>query len=93
MTPPTWTVAGPSAVEPPPQQAGGGLPVSSKGAGNSQQDRKDLERFAKFFTLKCVQVIVQSRLGQKIKCASKPMSTGADWVRKTNAFLCLRTLV
>ena len=45
----------------------------------SAQDKKDLERFSKFFTCKVVQVIVQSRLGEKIKCCSRPTSSASDW--------------
>ncbi|KAK6172487.1 hypothetical protein SNE40_016125 [Patella caerulea] len=45
----------------------------------SAQDRKDLEKFTNFFVLKSLQIIVQSRLGEKIKTKSKPVSSGADW--------------
>ena len=39
---------------------------------------KDLEKFVRHFVLKCVQVIVQSRLGSKpIKTISNPR--GNDW--------------
>ena len=39
---------------------------------------KDLEKFVRHFVLKCVQVIVQSRLGSKtIKTQSNPK--GNDW--------------
>ncbi|XP_077994293.1 autophagy-related protein 13-like isoform X2 [Glandiceps talaboti] len=43
------------------------------------QDKKDLDKFTKFLTLKSIQVIVQSRLGDKINTKSKPQSTGSDW--------------
>lgn len=43
------------------------------------QERKDFEKFTKFLIYKSIQVIVQSRLGEKIKTTSKPFSTGADW--------------
>lgn len=43
------------------------------------QERKDFEKFTKFLIYKSIQVIVQSRLGEKIKTASKPFSSGADW--------------
>lgn len=46
----------------------------------SQQDRKDLEKFTKFLIYKSLQIIVQSRLGEKIQAKSKPFSSGADWV-------------
>lgn len=45
----------------------------------SQQDRKDLEKFIKFLIYKSLQIIVQSRLGEKIQAKSKPFSSGADW--------------
>jgi hypothetical protein len=43
------------------------------------QDKRDIERYVKFFTHKAVQVIVQSRKGEKRKAASKPNSSGEDW--------------
>lgn len=43
------------------------------------QDRKDLEKYTRFLALKSVQVIVQSRLGEKVRTKSKPHSSGADW--------------
>ncbi|XP_069479316.1 autophagy-related protein 13 isoform X5 [Ambystoma mexicanum] len=43
------------------------------------QDRKDLDKFIKFFALKTVQVIVQSRLGEKICTRSSSSPTGSDW--------------
>lgn len=43
------------------------------------QDRKDFDKFTKFFIFKSIQIIVQSRLGEKIKTKSKPFSSGADW--------------
>nr|XP_022321200.1 autophagy-related protein 13-like [Crassostrea virginica] len=45
----------------------------------SQQDKKDLEKFTKFLIYKSLQIIVQSRLGEKIQTKSKPFSSGADW--------------
>lgn len=48
----------------------------------SEQDRKDLEKFMKFFIFKSLQIIVQSRLGEKLRSKSKVTSSGADWVRK-----------
>lgn len=45
----------------------------------SVQDKKDLERFTKFFAYKVVQVIVQSRLGEKIRCNSRSTSLSSDW--------------
>lgn len=43
------------------------------------QDKKDFDKFTKFFVYKSIQIIVQSRLGEKIKTKSKPYSSGADW--------------
>ncbi|XP_012815932.1 autophagy-related protein 13 isoform X3 [Xenopus tropicalis] len=45
----------------------------------SPQDRKDLDKFIKFFALKSVQVIVQARLGDKICTRSSSSPTGSDW--------------
>lgn len=53
---------------------------SGAGSGCSDDGGKDIERYVKFFTLKSVQVVVQSRLGKKVKTESKPFSTGTDWV-------------
>uniref|UniRef100_A0A672R306 Autophagy-related protein 13 n=1 Tax=Sinocyclocheilus grahami TaxID=75366 RepID=A0A672R306_SINGR len=45
----------------------------------SSQDRKDLDKFIKFFALKTVQIIVQARLGEKISTCSSSSPTGSDW--------------
>ncbi|XP_057673448.1 autophagy-related protein 13 isoform X3 [Corythoichthys intestinalis] len=45
----------------------------------SPQDKKDLDKFIKFFALKTVQVIVQGRLGEKICTRSSSSPTGSDW--------------
>ncbi|KAA0723464.1 Autophagy-related protein 13 [Triplophysa tibetana] len=45
----------------------------------SSQDKKDLDKFIKFFALKTVQVIVQARLGEKISTCSSSSPTGSDW--------------
>ncbi|KAM5137834.1 autophagy-related protein 13 isoform 2-T2 [Mantella aurantiaca] len=45
----------------------------------SPQDRKDLDKFVKFFALKTVQVIVQARTGDKICTCSSSSPTGSDW--------------
>lgn len=47
----------------------------------SNQDKKDLEKFTKFFALKAAQIIIQSRLGEKVTTNCKPQTTGKDWVR------------
>lgn len=51
----------------------------SAGFKISAQDRKEVERFIRFIVLKTVQVVIQSRLGDKIKTKSKPHSSGSDW--------------
>ncbi|KAK6628895.1 autophagy protein 13 [Polyplax serrata] len=43
------------------------------------QDKKDLDKFTKFLALKAAQIIVQSRLGEKVQTQCKPHSSGADW--------------
>ncbi|EDO39823.1 predicted protein, partial [Nematostella vectensis] len=43
------------------------------------QEQKDLQKFLKFLSLKTVQVIVQSRLGDKVHTRSKPNAMGQDW--------------
>ena len=43
------------------------------------QDRKDLEKYTKFFIFKAVQTIVQSRLGERLKTRSKETCTGSEW--------------
>ncbi|CAJ1087493.1 autophagy-related protein 13 isoform X1 [Xyrichtys novacula] len=48
-------------------------------SGLSPQDKKDLDKFIKFFALKTVQVIVQARLGEKICTHSSSSPTGSDW--------------
>nr|XP_033481303.1 autophagy-related protein 13 isoform X1 [Epinephelus lanceolatus] len=48
-------------------------------SGLSPQDKKDLDKFIKFFALKTVQVIVQARLGEKICTRSSSSPTGSDW--------------
>uniref|UniRef100_A0A4W5MLE1 Autophagy-related protein 13 n=1 Tax=Hucho hucho TaxID=62062 RepID=A0A4W5MLE1_9TELE len=45
----------------------------------SPQDKKDLDKFMKFFALKTVQVIVQARLGEKVCTRSLSSPTGSDW--------------
>lgn len=43
------------------------------------QEERDLKKFLKFLSQKAVQVIVQSRLGEKIRTKSKPNAMGQDW--------------
>lgn len=40
---------------------------------------KDLEKFIKFLALKSTQVVVQSRLGEKIQTQCNPLASGSDW--------------
>ncbi|XP_077302066.1 autophagy-related 13 [Arctopsyche grandis] len=42
-------------------------------------ERKDLDKFTKYLALKSVQVIVQSRLGDKVHTSSKPHTSATDW--------------
>ncbi|XP_031568119.1 autophagy-related protein 13-like isoform X2 [Actinia tenebrosa] len=43
------------------------------------KDQKDFDKFLKFLSFKAVQVIVQSRLGDKVHTRSKPNNRGQDW--------------
>lgn len=54
----------------------------------SSQDKRDIEKFIKFLALKSAQVIVQSRLGEKIKTQSNPYSS-SDWVSGFSHFINL----
>ncbi|XP_075229468.1 autophagy-related 13 isoform X2 [Lycorma delicatula] len=45
----------------------------------SSQEKKDLDKFMKFFTLKAAQIIVQSRLGEKVHTKCDPDSSGTVW--------------
>ncbi|EEC06778.1 conserved hypothetical protein, partial [Ixodes scapularis] len=55
------------------------VPVSMSTMKLSPHDRKELDKFIRFLAFKSVQVIVQSRLGEKQKTKSKPFSTVSDW--------------
>ncbi|CAK9291510.1 unnamed protein product [Gordionus sp. m RMFG-2023] len=44
-----------------------------------QIDKKDLERIYKYLAYKTIQIIVQSRLGERINTYSKPFSGGQEW--------------
>ncbi|VEN64800.1 unnamed protein product, partial [Callosobruchus maculatus] len=50
----------------------------------SNQEKKELDKFIKFLALKSIQVIVQSRLGEKVSTACKPHTTGTDWAALVN---------
>lgn len=55
-------------------------PSSPGNAILSPSEQKELDKFTKYLALKCVQVIVQSRLGEKIRTGSKPdTSSGTSW--------------
>ncbi|KAG7296759.1 hypothetical protein JYU34_020694 [Plutella xylostella] len=46
---------------------------------SSVSDKNEFTKFAKFLAYKGVQVIVESRKGQKIEANSKPQSADSDW--------------
>lgn len=46
----------------------------------SNQDKRELDKFTKFLVFKAAQIIVQSRLGEKVSTQCKPQTTGTDWV-------------
>jgi len=51
--------------------------MSSPGpASISTSDKKDLDKFTKYLSIKAVQAVVQSRLGEKYNAASLPDTTG-----------------
>lgn len=45
----------------------------------TKNDKKDLDKFTKFLALKATEVIVQSRLGEKVSTPCKPHANGPDW--------------
>ena len=47
------------------------------------QDCKDLEKYLRYFVYKSAQIIVQSRLGERLSLPSKQFATGADWFNLT----------
>lgn len=53
------------------------------------QEKKDLDKFTKFLALKSAQIIVQSRLGEKVHTQCKPHSSGIDWVCNENVMTAL----
>ncbi|XP_056647844.1 autophagy-related protein 13 [Diorhabda sublineata] len=42
-------------------------------------EKRELDKFTKFLALKCTQIIVQSRLGEKVSTNCRPQTTGTDW--------------
>jgi len=57
--------------------------VRMAAAKSSHQDFKDLEKYLRHFVYKSAQVIVQSRLGERMTLPSKQFATGADWFNLT----------
>lgn len=53
--------------------------MEEKSGSLGVQEERDLKKFLKFLSQKAVQVIVQSRLGEKIHTKSKPNAMGQDW--------------
>lgn len=53
--------------------------MAEKFKNREDQEERDLKKYLKFLSLKAIQVIVQSRLGEKIHTKSKPNSMGQDW--------------
>lgn len=43
-------------------------------------DKGSLEKFVKILAMKSSQIIVQARLGEKIKTDCNPKTSGNDWV-------------
>lgn len=61
--------------------------ISPKMSNRVGSDKKELEKYVKMFSSKAVQIIVQSRLGEKIQTQTNPQSMPNDWVRHTILFL------
>lgn len=59
---------------------------------NNIQEKKELEKFIKFLALKCTQVIVQSRLGEKIQTYSSQHTSGNDWVSVLTNFFTIKVI-
>ena len=55
----------------------------------SPEDRRELGRLTKILTQKVVQVVVQSRLGEKAHTRSKSPVQGSDWVGTNGALSCV----
>ncbi|XP_050502123.1 autophagy-related protein 13 homolog isoform X2 [Diabrotica virgifera virgifera] len=45
----------------------------------STQEKRELDKFTKFLALKCTQIIVQSRLGEKVTSNCRSQTTSTDW--------------
>lgn len=46
---------------------------------NSSSEYKDVEKYFKFFAIKALQCVVQSRVGSKCKTRCNPSAKGLDW--------------
>lgn len=55
----------------------------------SPQEKKDLDKYSKFLAFKTAQIIVQSRLGEKVYTQCTPKTSQNDWV----CFLYLKFLL
>ena len=54
--------------------------ASPGGAELTPAEQKELDKFTKYLSMKAVQVIIQSRLGEKLAAASNPdTTTGTTW--------------
>lgn len=60
--------------------------VSPKLSTRTNSDRRELEKYLKMFSMKAVQAIVQSRLGEKSQTFSNPRSLSNDWVSSAILF-------
>lgn len=56
------------------------LPEAAMTSHVSTQERRELDKYIKFFSAKSVQAIIQSRLGERIHSRCKVQSSGNDWV-------------
>lgn len=57
---------------------------------NRDAIQKEVERFVKMFSMKAVQAIVQSRLGDRMQTFSNPQSLQNDWVSELETIICSR---
>ena len=49
--------------------------------GLNAQEKKDLDKYTKHAVFKTIQVLIQSRLGDKLNFNCKAYPAGLDWVR------------
>lgn len=65
------------------------LNISPKMSNRVAGDKKELEKYVKMFGSKAVQIIVQSRLGEKIQTQCNARSMPNDWVsERISKHLC-----